>query len=61
MTNEKKDPKQPEEVKLTAPQLYNKLLKDNKLTAFLSQPNIRQINGGGLIIDPPQIIVSFTK
>ena len=61
MTNKKEQPKQPEEVKLTAPQLYNKLLKDNKLTAYLAQPNIRNISGGGLIIEPPQIIVSFTK
>ena len=43
----------------TAPNLFNKLLKENKLTVSISTPNVRTIDGGGLIIEKPSLIVGY--
>lgn len=50
---------QPEETKTPAHELLQKFIKDNNIIIDFVKPNTRQIEGGALLIDPPQIIVSY--
>lgn len=39
---------------------FQQLLNDNNLTAQLTQPTVKFIQGGGLIISEPQLLITFT-
>ena len=56
---EEKPTKPASEEKISAPTLYNQLLKDNNLVVKLSRPEIKHVDGGGLLIEPSQLIVYY--
>jgi hypothetical protein len=39
---------------------FQQLLNDNNLTAQLTQPQVKYIQGGGVIISEPSLLVTFT-
>lgn len=43
-----------------AAERFNKLLTDNNLTCALQNPVIKFINGGGVIVETPLLLVTFT-
>lgn len=55
-----KDPKADQE-KPNPLQLLQKFLDENNLELRLTPPNVRPMQDGGLLLDPPQIVVSYKR
>ncbi len=53
---EKKPSKQ-----IPAEQLFTSLLKENNLIINLGVPNVKRVDGGGLVIDPPNVLISYGR
>ena len=53
--------KKPSKPKIPAEQLFTTLLKDNNLVISLGVPNVKRVDGGGLIIDPPNVLISYGR
>ena len=45
---------------MTPTDLFQKVMADNNLTATLSKPQVRFIENGGVIVEQPQLLVTFT-
>jgi hypothetical protein len=45
---------------MTPTDLFQKVMADNNLTATWSKPQIRFIENGGVIVEQPQLLVTFT-
>lgn len=53
--------KSPTKPKVPAEQLFTTLLKDNNLVISLGVPNVKRVDGGGLIIDAPNLLISYGR
>lgn len=45
----------------TAPEILKKFLEEKGIEIRLTPPMVRQVDGGGLMIDQPQILADFKK
>lgn len=45
----------------TAPEVLKKFLEEKGIEIRLTPPMVRQVDGGGLMIDQPQILADFKK
>lgn len=43
----------------TAPELLSKFLKDNNIELRLTPPMVRQVDGGGILVEQPQVIANY--
>jgi len=53
--------KPPTETQIPAEQLFTTLLKDNNIVINLGVPNVKRVDGGGLVIDAPNVLISYGR
>ena len=53
--------KQPDQPTIPAHQLLSNFIKENKIVIDFVKPNVRFIEGGSLLIDRPQMVISYAK
>lgn len=49
----------PDDSKPTAPQALQKFLDDNNIDLRLTPPLVRQVEGGGVMVEQPQVIANY--